>query len=133
MESNHHFPGCHPGVFAVGPRDRSISDRGGRRTHNHEALDLAALPVCVPGPQCIKWRVRGSHPAVQAYEAQMSTGPPARLQVPVSSRAGRAYETQLGTCRTCINDEGESRTPTPHGHDSLSVACLPGSTTSSYS
>jgi hypothetical protein len=25
----------------------------------------------------VKWRVRGSHPAVQAYEARMSTGPPA--------------------------------------------------------
>ena len=27
----------------------SSSDRGGRRTHRHEALDLIALPVCVPG------------------------------------------------------------------------------------
>ena len=26
-----------------------VSDRGGRRTHKHEALDLIALPVCVPG------------------------------------------------------------------------------------
>ncbi len=26
-----------------------ISDRGGNRTHRHEALDLAAEPVCVPG------------------------------------------------------------------------------------
>ena len=26
-----------------------ISDRGGSRTHRHEALDLAAMPICVPG------------------------------------------------------------------------------------
>ncbi len=38
------------------------------------ALDVTALPVCVLGR---KWRVRGSHPAIQAYEARMSTGPPA--------------------------------------------------------
>ncbi len=25
------------------------SDRGGSRTHRHEALDLAAMPICVPG------------------------------------------------------------------------------------
>ena len=33
MESNHHFPACQAGVFAVGPRDRNVSDRGGSRTH----------------------------------------------------------------------------------------------------
>lgn len=26
------------------------SDQGGSRTHRHEALDLAAVPICVPGP-----------------------------------------------------------------------------------
>ena len=25
------------------------SDRGGSRTHRHEALELAAMPICVPG------------------------------------------------------------------------------------
>ena len=61
---------------------------------------MTALPVCVLGR---KWRVRGSHPAVRAYEAPMSTGPPAvKLQIPVSSRADRPYESPLGTCRICI-------------------------------
>ena len=39
---------------------------------------LFALPVCVPDRS--KSRVRGSHPAVQAYEARMGTGPPAMIQ-----------------------------------------------------
>lgn len=58
-----------------------ISDRGGRRTHKIATFraptlrwSVTALPVCVLGR---KWRVRGSHPAVRAYEAPMSTGPPA--------------------------------------------------------
>src|SRR4051812_48996562 len=35
---------------ASSPLDHGInSDRGGSRTHRHEALDLIALPVCVPG------------------------------------------------------------------------------------
>ena len=56
----------------------------------------------------LKWRVRESHPAVVAYEASMSTRSPAslfcadtKLQVPVSNRKVRPYESQLGTCRTC--------------------------------
>jgi hypothetical protein len=59
-------------------------------------------------------RVRVSHPAGEAYETSLSTGPPAiKLQAPVSSRAHRPHEGQLGTCQACISDEGESRTPTP--------------------
>ena len=49
-----------------------ISDRGGNRTHRHEALDLAAMPICVPGH---KWRVRGSHPAVQADQPSVGARP----------------------------------------------------------
>ena len=29
----------------------------------------------------LKWRVRGSHPAVVAYEASMGAGPPALIQI----------------------------------------------------
>ena len=58
-----------------------FSDQGGSRTHKHEALDLAALPVCVPS----RWRVRGSHPTGRAYEAPLSTGSPA-----VSSSQGES-------------------------------------------
>jgi len=55
-----------------------------------------------------KKRVQESHLAVEAYEAPMSTRPPAMLirncksQVPVTIRGGRPYESQLGTCHTCI-------------------------------
>jgi len=40
-------------------------------------------------------------PAVQAYEARMSTGPPAssnKLQVPVTIRAHRPHEGWLNAC-----------------------------------
>ena len=43
-----------------------------------QVLGLFALPVCVPDR--VKSRVRGSHPAVQAYEARMGIGPPAMIQ-----------------------------------------------------
>jgi hypothetical protein len=38
------------------------SYRGGSRTHTREALDLAALPICVPGREL---QVRESHPAAE--------------------------------------------------------------------
>ena len=100
-----------------------ISDRGGSRTHRHEALDLAAMPICVPGH---KWRVRGSHPAVQAYEARLSTGPPA-VAGPGIEPGHRPYGSQLGTCRACNLSvtKGRVELPSPSGHDVLSVACLP--------
>jgi hypothetical protein len=75
---------------ASSPLDHGIvvSDRGRNRTCKFATLraptgmdagwSVTALPVCVLGR---KWRVRGSHPAVQAYEARMSTGPPAVSQV----------------------------------------------------
>ena len=84
--------------------------RGGRRTHKITRLSgidrivclRAALPVSYPC--AVKLQVRVSHPAVRAYEAQLSTGSPA------SDR---------------FSDQGESRTPMPCRHDVLSVACLP--------
>ncbi len=50
------------------------------------------------------WRVRGSHPAVPAYEAGLSTGPPAasfQVAGPGIEPGDRPYESQLGTCRAC--------------------------------
>ena len=54
-------PACRAGVFAVGPRDRIVSDRGGNRTHRPRRFQAptmpsdrkvslvdAALPDCVP-------------------------------------------------------------------------------------
>ena len=156
---------------------------------------MTALPVCVLG-HVIKWRVRVSHPASKAYEASMSTGPPAfvrleargvrlegdwiepigyrrlssrliphtsslhQLQIPVSNRAHRPYESQLGTCRICIirleccrlklisfrslKPVASSLKPLqvakarielacPAGHDVLSVARIPNSATWSFS
>ena len=58
---------------------------------------VAAMPICVPG----QWRVRESHPAVQAYESPVEPAPTRELQAPVSNRAHRPYESQLGTCRAC--------------------------------
>ena len=50
-----------------------------------------------------------------------------KLQAPVSSRAHRPYESQLGTCRACNVSvtKGRFELPSPYGHDVLSVACLP--------
>ena len=44
-------PGCHPGVFATGPRDctfRSVTEAGFEPADSQD-LGLFALPVCVPG------------------------------------------------------------------------------------
>jgi len=53
-------------------------------------------------------------PAVQAYGARMSTGPPAsniQLQVPVTIRAHRPHEGWLGACPPAViasSSPGES-------------------------
>ena len=67
-------------------------------------LDLAAFPVCVLSRLCQfgKWRVRESHPTVQAYEARLS------LAHPHQSVA-----------------KGRVELPRHKWHDILSVACLP--------
>ena len=54
----------------------SLVTRVGVEPTKSQVLGLLALPICVPG-RFQKWRVRGSHPAGRAYEAPMSTGPPA--------------------------------------------------------
>ena len=62
------------------PLDHGIMSviRVGIEPTESQVLGLFALPVCVPDRS--KSRVRGSHPAVQAYEARMGTGPPAMIQ-----------------------------------------------------
>ena len=52
--------------------------RVGIEPTDSQVLGLLALPFCVPDRS--KSRVRGSHPAVQAYEARMGIGPPAMIQ-----------------------------------------------------
>ena len=74
-----------------------------------------------------KWRVRGSHPAVQAYEARMSTGPPA------SSCRSRYRAGQTGLMKASWTPaapamlkvaKGRLALPRPFGHDVLNVARL---------
>ncbi len=106
--------GIEPALSWLSPRrlchwtTGSFRDRGGSRTHKHEALDLAALPVCVPG----RWRVRGSHPAVPAYEAGLDSGPPASCRP--RHRAGHTdlMRANWAPAAPAISDHGESRTPT---------------------
>ena len=98
---------------ASSPLDHGIcsSDRGGSRTHRHEALDLAAMPICVPGR---KWRVRESHPAVQAYETRLSLRPPAVAGPGIEPGAPALWEPVGHLPRLqCVSDHGESRTPMP--------------------
>ncbi len=106
-----------------------FSDRGGSRTHRHEALDLAAMPICVPGR---KWRVRELHPAVQAYETRLSLRPPAvagpgiEPGAPAATNLRSVPEASWAPAAPAMSsDQGESRTPKPEGHDVLNVARLP--------
>ena len=93
------LPGCGPGVVAAGPRDRIVAEVGIEPTNSHQALDLAALPICVLGRQ---------------------------LRKPDSNRRQTAYETVLETNSSPLrSDQGESRTPMPRRRDVLSVVCLP--------
>ncbi len=75
MDSNHHSPACHAGVFALGPRDHS-SDQSGSRTHKITGSRPARF-ASLRTRSFVSSGSAQSHPAVQAYEAQMSTGPPA--------------------------------------------------------
>ena len=88
------------------------SDRGGTRTHRHEALDLAAMPICVPGRGGSGSRTRQS----RLMRPGRAYAHP-QLQAPESNRARRAYETQLGTCRACNLSvtKGRLELPCPKG------------------
>src|SRR5260221_1306670 len=122
------FPACRA---AVVPFDHGIVEwpKSESNRQNHQPLELAALPVCVFGR---KWQVQESHLAGEGYEPSLGTGPPAsnwfQLQAPESNRGDRPYESQLGASRACIASrvtKGRVELPSPHGHDVLSVACLP--------
>ena len=75
-------PACHAGVLAAGPCDRF--EQGGRdrsRTCKTPVIQKTqcSRPSRFSGLRTrpYKWRVQESHLAVRAYEAQMSTSPPA--------------------------------------------------------
>ncbi len=127
MELNHRSPGCHPGVFTAGPRDHVVSDRGGGRTH--KITRLSTSPLCQFAYPVIKWRVRGSHPAGSAYEAGLSTGPPAttfsckpRYRTGLTGLMRASWAPAAPAIRVT---KGRVELPRPAGHDVLSVACLP--------
>ena len=96
-------------ALAVGPRDRQVTE-GGSRTHKSSGsrpdrfASLRTRVVVAGQGVAFKWRVRVSHPAVQAYEARLSTGSPA-LMLSVA--------------------KGRFELPRHKWHDILSVACLP--------
>jgi hypothetical protein len=70
------FPGRQPSVVAVGPRDGYSSSRGGSRTHKVTRLSTSPL-FRFAYPAVFQLQVRESHPAREAYETSLSTGPPA--------------------------------------------------------
>ena len=91
------YPVCKTGVFAARRRDELAgSSTGGIRTHRHQALDLAAMPVSVPCHEHRQLRVGESNLRLRAYETRPSTGPPASPRPRYRSghaglmRAGRA-------------------------------------------
>jgi hypothetical protein len=149
-------PGCKPGIFPLdqppieresSPRESNprlpdvsrapcrwtrgrepIHGRDGSRTHRHQPLMLAALPVCLPGRQG-KLRAWESNHITRAYEARMSTGPPA-IPGPGLEPGSRPHEGQPGARppgkeHSGNSGRGESRTPTPQGHELLRLARLP--------
>ena len=74
-------------------------------------------------------RVRGSHPALQAHEARMSSGPPASCRSRYrTGRTGHMKASWVPAHLQCLGDEDESRTRMPQGHAVLNVECLPTDT-----
>jgi hypothetical protein len=111
-------PGLPPyrgGVLPQHLQTNFISDPGWNRTIDFLDVDQASLPldhgiVSVTGVRVELTKSRGSQP-----RRFTSLRTRSQLRAPVSIRAHRAYETQLGTCRarTVVeSDQGESRTPT---------------------
>ena len=64
------FPACDAGVVAAGPRDLRVAEVGIEPTISHQALDLAALPLCVLGQQL---RRSDSNRRGTAYETVLET------------------------------------------------------------
>ena len=95
-----------PGRLRLWTTGSISSDRGGSRTHRITRLSTSSLfqfaypAVSARLPRSrAKLQVRGAHPAVRAYEAQLCTGSPASIR-------------QVLACQY-FSDQGETRTPTP--------------------
>src|SRR3954468_18619581 len=102
------------------------SSTGGIRTHRHQALDLAAMPVSVPCREHRQLRVGESNLRLRAYDTRPGTGPPASPRP--RYRAGHAELMRPGRAPARLersSRRGEIRTPTPRGHVRLRPARLP--------
>ena len=98
QDSNLRYPVRETGVFAARRRDEiRASSTGGSRTHRHQALDQAALPVSVPCHEYRQLRVGSRTSASERMKLGRAPAHP-QSQAPVSSRARRAYEARPGTC-----------------------------------
>jgi hypothetical protein len=144
MESNQGTDRPKDGLVLLGVIQASLPlDHGIILSVTEAGVEPAKSPGSRPGRSaCLRtrpWRVRGLHPAVQAYEARMSTGPPASSCRP-RYRTGHTGHDQpsvgarsrLGTSQTCNRvTKGRVELPRPDQpsvgarHDVLSVACLP--------
>jgi hypothetical protein len=104
----------------------AVSSTGGIRTHRHQALDLAAMPVSVPCHEHRQLRVGESNLRLRAYDTRPGTGPPASPRP--RYRAGHAGLMRPGRAPARlerVQSPGEIRTPTPRGHVRLRPARLP--------
>src|SRR5438128_2318465 len=115
MDSNHR---CLDVGQESSPLDHgtiAVAEVGIEPTISHQALDLAALPVCVLGRM-----VRHS---CLTSQTGMSDPP---IPDPGLAPDGGAYEALLSTCPSGPSDQGESRTPTlAVERGLLRTVCLP--------
>ena len=100
------MPGCGPGVFAAGPRDQAVAEVGVEPTIGHQALDLAALPLCVLGHPCLRFALAPYQRARNA--SKESCG--GRIRTGVERLMRPCWKPDSSPLR---NDQGESRTPMP--------------------
>ena len=90
----------------------SVAEVGIEPTNSHQALDLAALPICVLGHTL-------EHSPLTSYHSPSCGG---RIRTGVERLMRPCWEPDSSPLRS---DQGESRTPTPEGTDVLSAVCLP--------
>jgi hypothetical protein len=84
------------------------SDRGGSRTHTHQALNLTPLPVGVPGHRVAD---PGVEPGLQAYETRTGAGPSAmQSHAPDSNRAAEVMTLGRAPARVQSSGDGGIRT-----------------------
>ncbi len=66
-------PACKTGVLPFDQQPGLSSGASGSRTHKHEGLSFAALPVCIQ--RHVELQMLESNQPFRAYEAQLSVQP----------------------------------------------------------